>query len=119
MKTLGVPLLLIAVVVILTVAGVMRVQNRTAVLETGARITDLAAEHARLLDQKRRLEAERAYLRHPDHVQEIAVERLKMVPATADRVQTIQLKPPPPEPSALERLQEAAGTHASAGRNTP
>jgi len=102
---------------VLTLAGVVRVQNRTAVLETGARITDLAAEHARLLDQRRRLEAERAYLRHPDHVQAIAVDRLEMVPATPDRIQKITLKPAPKAPSALDRLRDS--THVSAGRPTP
>ncbi|MGB1276636.1 MAG: hypothetical protein ACPG77_12885, partial [Nannocystaceae bacterium] len=117
MRGLGLPLLLAAVMGVLTLAGILRVQNRTAVLESGARITDLAAEHARLLDQRRRLEAERAYLRHPDHVQAIAVERLEMVPATPDRIQKITLKPAPKQPSALDRLRDS--TYVSAGRPTP
>ena len=117
MRGLGLPLLLAATMGVLTLAGILRVQNRTAVLESGARITDLAAEHARLLDQRRRLEAERAYLRHPDHVQAIAVERLEMVPATPDRIQKITLKPAPKQPSALDRLRDS--TYVSAGRPTP
>ncbi len=119
MKTYGVPLMIAVVMAILTVAGVTRVQNRTAILQTGARITDLAAEHARLLDQRRRLQAERAYLRHPDHVQQIAVDDLNMVPATPERIQRIKLEPRAPEDTALERLRDAAKTHASAARSTP
>jgi hypothetical protein len=81
---------------LLTAAGVSRVHTRTRVLEAGARITELTAEHARLLDQKRRLETERAFLRHPDHIQEVALNLRGMLPVAADRVQKIKLRAPTP-----------------------
>ena len=74
-----------------TAVGVARVHLRTRVLDLGAEISDLTSEQARLLDRKRRLEAERAYLRHPDQIQEVATERLHMVPVAAERVQKIRL----------------------------
>jgi hypothetical protein len=47
---------------------------------------------SRLLDERRRLEAERAYLRHPDYIQSVAAGRLHMVPAAPEHTQTIRLR---------------------------
>ncbi|MFY0534879.1 hypothetical protein [Nannocystis pusilla] len=77
---------------LLTAAGVVQVRTRARVLELGADIAELTAEHGRLLDEKRRLEAERAYLRHPDYIEDVAAGRMQMVPATPDRLQAIRLR---------------------------
>jgi cell division protein FtsL len=87
----GTSLLLLLVVGALTALGIVRVQASTEVLELGAEITELTAEQARLLDQKHRLEAERAYLRHPDHIEEVARDRLRMIPVAPVLVQTIRV----------------------------
>ncbi|MCA9717568.1 MAG: hypothetical protein H6713_02765 [Myxococcales bacterium] len=92
----GLPLLMLVALSLLSAAAISRVHTRTQVLAAGAKITELTAEHARLLDEKRRLEAERAFLRHPDQVQEFALNLRGMVPATADRVQPIELRAPKP-----------------------
>ncbi|MCB9703502.1 MAG: cell division protein FtsL [Myxococcales bacterium] len=89
----GLALVIIAGLGLVTAIGVMRVQTRARVLELGAAITDLTDEHTRLLDEKRRLEAERAFLRHPDHVQQVALDHLAMEPAQPERIQRITVKP--------------------------
>lgn len=87
----GTSLLLLLVVGALTALGIVRVRASTEVLELGAEITDLTAEQAELMDRKRRLEAERAYLRHPDHIEEVARDRLRMIPVAPVLVQTIRV----------------------------
>lgn len=82
---------MLAVTATLTAVGVARVHMRTRVLELGAEISDLTADQARLLDHRRRLEAERAYLRHPERVLEVARDHLHMVPIRPERVQRIKL----------------------------
>lgn len=89
----GTSLLLTLIVGALTAIGIARVHDTTRVLETGADITDLTAEQARLLDERRRLAAERAYLRHPSYIDEVARNRLQMIPMSPDLVQTIRLQP--------------------------
>jgi cell division protein FtsL len=69
----------------------LRVRTKAKGLELGAAIAELTHEHNRLLDEKRRLEAERAYLRHPDHIQRVAIERLHMEPVQPERIQAIRL----------------------------
>lgn len=88
----GTSLLLTLIVGVLTAIGIARVHATTRVLELGAQITDLTAEQAELLDERRRLAAERAYLRHPDHIAEVARNRLHMVPISPDLVQPIRLR---------------------------
>lgn len=96
----GTSLLLTLVVGILATIGILRVRATTRVLEQGAEIADLTAEQSRLLEERRRLAAERAYLRHPDHIAEVARNRLQMVPIAPDLVQPIRLLPEPkPEPT--------------------
>jgi cell division protein FtsL len=90
----GLALIALAALALATAIGIMRVRTRARVLELGAAITDLTDAHTRLLDDKRRLEAERAYLRHPDHVQEVALEHLDMEPAQPERIQRIKLPKP-------------------------
>jgi cell division protein FtsL len=87
----GTSLLLLLVVGAFTALGIVRVSASTEVLQLGAEITELTAEQARLLDEKRRLDAERAYLRHPDHIQEVARDRLRMIPIAPVLVQTIRV----------------------------
>lgn len=93
----GTSLLLLLVVGALTALGIVRVQASTEVLELGAEITEMTAEQARLSDRKRRLEAERAYLRHPDHIEEVARDRLRMIPVAPVLVQTIRVVEDAPE----------------------
>jgi len=87
----GLALLAFAALAMITAISVLRVRTRARVLELGASITDLTDEHTRLLDERRRLEAERAYLRHPDHVQEIAMGHLAMEPAQPERIRRIEV----------------------------
>jgi len=100
----GTSLLLMLIVAVLAGIGIVRVHASTRVLEMGAEITTLTEEQAELLDLKRRLSAERAYLRHPDQIGRYARDHLGMVPMTPELMQEIRLKdvpPPPPEPIVL------------------
>lgn len=87
----GTSLLLALVIAVLTAMGIARVRASTEILEIGAEITELTSEHARLLEQQRRLAAERAYLRHPERIQEFARDKLGMVPIAPELVQQIRL----------------------------
>lgn len=87
----GLPLLLLVALALVTVAGVVQVRARARVLGLGAEIAEMTGEHSHLLDERRRLEAERAYLRHPDYIHSVAAAKLHMVPAAPERVQTIRL----------------------------
>jgi cell division protein FtsL len=87
--------LVFTVLAVLTFVGLARVHVRTQLLELGEEITELTEEQKRLLDRKRRLQTERAYLRHPGRVHEYAAIELGMQPAPADRIQRIQLSAPP------------------------
>jgi cell division protein FtsL len=95
----GTTLLLTLIVGVLAAIGISRVNATTRVLELGAEITELTAEQANLLDERRRLAAERAYLRHPDHIAEVARNRLQMIPMSPDLVQTIRLQQAPAAPA--------------------
>ncbi|HET6585159.1 MAG TPA: cell division protein FtsL [Nannocystaceae bacterium] len=87
----GTSLLLMIIVVVLAGAGLARVRASTRVLALGAAITELTDEQSRLQEQKRRLLAERAYLRHPDQIAEVARGKLGMVPVAPDLVQQIRV----------------------------
>ena len=89
----GTPLLLFTVLAVLTCVGLARVQSRIEILDIANEITELSEDHQRLLDRKRRLETERAYLRRPERVRAQARERLGMEPAPAERIQRIELLP--------------------------
>lgn len=89
----GLPLLLLVALGLVTASGVVQVRARARVLGLGAEIAEMTGEHSGLLDERRRLEAERAYLRHPDYIQSVASTRLDMVPARPESIQTIRLKP--------------------------
>jgi cell division protein FtsL len=89
----GTVLLLFVIVGMLTAVGIAQVHMHTRVLELGAEITELTAEQAELRERRRRLETERAYLRHPDQVLEFARNRLRMVPMSPERIQRIELVP--------------------------
>ncbi|MBA3546646.1 MAG: cell division protein FtsL [Nannocystis sp.] len=91
----GLPMLLLVALALVTAAGIVQVRARARVLELGAEIADMTGTHSGLLDQRRRLEAERAYLRHPDYIHSVAASRLQMVPAAPERIQTIRLQPDP------------------------
>lgn len=95
----GTPLLLFTVLAVLTGVGLARVNSRIEILQIANEITDLSEDQRKLLDRKRRLETERAYLRRPARVAEQATERLGMEPAPPERIQKIELEPAPePEP---------------------
>jgi cell division protein FtsB len=83
--------LLGSLAVALGAVGIARVHASTRVLEIGAEITELAGEHAQLLEQRRRLRAERAYLRHPNQIRAAAREELGFVPISPGLVQRIRL----------------------------
>ncbi|NVB39263.1 hypothetical protein G6O69_15575 [Pseudenhygromyxa sp. WMMC2535] len=89
----GTPLLLFTVLAVLTAVGLARVSARIEVLQAANEITELSEQQKRLLDRKRRLETERAYLRRPERVAEQAAARLGMVPAPPTRIQRIELEP--------------------------
>jgi cell division protein FtsL len=97
----GTPLLLFTVLAVLTGVGLARVESRIEILQIANQITELSEDQQRLLDRKRRLETERAYLRRPARVSAQAQERLGMEPAPPERIQRIDLiaaKPAAPEP---------------------
>lgn len=94
--TSGVSVLLGLVVVALAAAGIARVRASARVLQLGAEITELTDQQTLLQEQKRRLLAERAYLRHPDQIAETARATFGMVPIVPDLVQAIRLVEPPP-----------------------
>ena len=108
-KNGGLPLLLCVVLAILTFVGGARVKARLNVLELADEISVLTSERDELLDRKRRLEAERAYLRRPQRVRKRATEELGMVPATPARIQSIRLL----DDSGQERSLAAGAATAS------
>jgi hypothetical protein len=87
----GTPLLVFTVLGVLTFVGLARVHLRTQVLELGEEITEKTEEQARLLDRKRRLETERAFLRHPGRLRVHAQSELGMAPVPPERIQRIKL----------------------------
>ena len=91
-RATGTPLLVFTVLGVLTFVGLARVHMRTRVLELGEEISELTEERARLLDRKRRLQTERAYLRHPDRIRTHANVELGMTPVPPDRIQRIELR---------------------------
>ncbi len=117
----GIPLLLLSVLAVLTAVGLAKVQAQTRVLELGGEIAELSEERARLLDRKRRLETERAFLRHPDRIRLTATEQLGMEPVPPDRLQHVELltntEPPeleeePPIPGVADADADAEKTDA-------
>jgi cell division protein FtsL len=92
----GTPLLLFTVLAVLTGVGLARVESRIEILQIANQITDLSEDQQRLLDRKRRLETERAYLRRPARISEQARERLGMESAPPERIQRIELTPAKP-----------------------
>ena len=98
----GMPLLLLTVLGVMTFVGIARVKARVQVLEIADEISALTTERDELLDMRRRLEAERAYLRHPERVHARASADLGMVPASADRIQTIEVRAPEPAPEPAD-----------------
>lgn len=91
----GTSFLLFLCVAVLVAMGVVRIQSTTAVLEAGGDITRLSEQQAMLLEEKRRLSAERAYLRNPQQVQSVARDELGMVPVSPELVQKIRVKGAP------------------------
>lgn len=98
----GTPLLLVTVLAVLTGVGLARVDSRIEILQIANEITELSEQQQRLLDRKRRLETERAFLRRPARVGEQARERLGMEPAPAHRIQRIELLPAQTEATESE-----------------
>jgi cell division protein FtsL len=92
----GTPLLLATLLAILGAVGIARVHARVEVLELAEEITALTAQQEALLDRKRRLETERAYLRRPSRIHEQARE-LGMVHVAPEHIQRIRLLEPDQE----------------------
>lgn len=88
----GTSLLLFLCVAVLGGMGIVRVHASTRVLAVGGEITQYTEDQHALLEQKRRLSAERAYLRHPDTVEDVARDRLGMVPIAPELVQKIRVQ---------------------------
>ncbi len=104
----GLVILFALVLGVLTHAGIARVVDHNQVLELGGQVATLTAKRTQLMQQKRRLEAERAFLRHPDRIRGRAVEVLEMTPTPPERVQRIELLANglvklPAKPSAQEQ----------------
>lgn len=89
----GTPFLLFTVLAVMTGVGLARVDARIEILQIANEITELSEAQQRLLDRKRRLETERAYLRRPTRIREQASARLGMIPAPPERIQRIELLP--------------------------
>ena len=111
----GTPLLLFVVLAVLTGVGLARVDSRIEILDLANEITGLSEDQQRLLDRKRRLEAERAYLRRPVRVSAQAADHLNMIPTPAERIQRIELVPAPePEPEPGPEPEPTPEPEASA-----
>jgi hypothetical protein len=80
-----------------TLADALTFYEAIEILDLANEITELSEDQQRLLDRKRRIETERAYLRRPARIGEQAAERLGMVPAPPERIQPIELLPAAPE----------------------
>ncbi|MGH1342973.1 MAG: hypothetical protein ACRBN8_15530 [Nannocystales bacterium] len=91
----GTSFLLFLCVAVTVAMGIVRIQSTTAVLEAGGDITRLSEQQASLLEEKRRLSAERAYLRNPQQVQAVARDELGMVPVSPELVQKIRVREAP------------------------
>jgi len=91
----GTSFLLFLCVLVMIAMGIVRIQSTTQVLEAGGDITKLSEQQATLLEEKRRLSAERAYLRNPQQVQSVARDELGMVPVSPELVQKIRVKEAP------------------------
>ena len=91
----GTSLLLFLCVAVLGGMGIVRVHASTRVLDVGGQITELTEQQHSLLEEKRRLSAERAYLRHPETIADVARDRLGMVPIAPELVQQIRVKETP------------------------
>jgi cell division protein FtsL len=87
----GTSFLLATMVSIVAAIGIVRVHSSNEVLELGGRITELTQEQAHLSEEKRRLAAERAYLRHPEQIEDVARNKLGLVPITPELVQPIRM----------------------------
>lgn len=110
----GTPLLLFTVLAVLTGVGLARVDSRIEILDLANEITELSEDQQRLLDRRRRLDTERAYLRRPRRVGEQASTRLGMVPAPPERIQRIELKPAEPPAKPEPEPEPAPGRAAPA-----
>ncbi len=88
----GTSFLLFLCVAVMVAMGIVRIKSTTAVLEAGGDIAALSEQQAMLLEEKRRLSAERAYLRNPTQVQSVARDELGMVPVAPELVQKIRVK---------------------------
>jgi cell division protein FtsL len=73
--------------------GIARVNARVRVLEIAGDITVLTQQHDTLLDRKRRLETERAFLRRPARIEQEA-RRLGMSVPPPERIQRIHMREP-------------------------
>ena len=91
----------------MTGVGLARVDSRIEILQMANEITDLSEDQQRLLDRKRRLETERAYLRRPNRISEQARERLGMEAAPPERIQRIEVTPAKPVELELESESES------------
>lgn len=91
----GTSFLLFLCVGVLVAMGIVRIRSTTEVLEAGGDITRLSEQQAELLEEKRRLSAERAYLRNPQQVQAVARDELGMVPVAPELVQKIRVREAP------------------------
>ncbi|MEE9385225.1 MAG: hypothetical protein V3V08_17610 [Nannocystaceae bacterium] len=87
----GLPLVLVVTLAVLTWVGISKVRTTVRVLELGKQITALTDQRAQLLDRRRRLETERAYLRHPDRIRRAATRRFDMLPASPDRIRLVSV----------------------------
>ncbi len=88
----GTSFLLFLCVAVLGGMGIVRVHASTRVLAVGGEITELTEVQHGLLEEKRRLSAERAYLRHPGTIADYARDRLGMVPIAPELVQKIRVQ---------------------------
>ncbi len=91
----GTSFLLFLCVAVMVAMGIVRIKASTRVLEIGGDIATLSGQQASLLEEKRRLSAERAYLRNPQQVQAVARDQLGMVPIAPELVQKIRLREEP------------------------
>jgi hypothetical protein len=94
----GAPFVLFIAVGLATGFCLTHVRNRLHLLEIAQSIGEMTAEHDLLRDRREQLEAERAFLAHPDKIRRQAQERLGMHVTPPELIQPISVKNSPRKP---------------------
>ncbi len=76
--------------------GWIHIETKTREIDVAARTARAMEIHTRHAERLRVLEAERAYLRRPDRIRDVAIGRLGLVPPPPEKVHEIVVRKAPP-----------------------